>query len=528
MSPRHWKLLAIAAGVLFAGAPTAAFNYWLNGLIERQGQNEVELSARRSITLAESRIVRVIAALDDLGMRDVDSCGPEQIDTLRRVAFSVTPVKELSVVSVAGETLCTDIGVTWGRREIVSSQTISSAGDLFFEVVQVGDRAERMVRVRRQSAGLPGVAALVPADLFIAQVSTQGATLSSHTRMMTRDGTMVGEAGILVDPETAGGAFVATRASDRYGLQVNVVLPRSGVAVGSVNLRELGFVVTAGAALVIIAFGLLVPWRGRDNNPITQIEKAIRAGEFVPYYQPIIDIKTGRLCGAEVLIRWRKRDGTLVSPTAFIPLAESSGLILPITRNLMRQVRDELGEAYRRRPLLRVSFNLAAAHFIDDDIVGDVRKIFENSAIRLPQVVLELTERQQLANLTAARRVIAALQGLGVKVAIDDVGAGHSGLSYMLKLGVDVIKVDKIFIDALGSDRDSIRIIDTLVDLAASMRMEIVAEGVETFDQMVALREHGIRQAQGHLFAPALPGSSFLKLIEAIEPLGRPAVAAVA
>jgi sensor c-di-GMP phosphodiesterase-like protein len=142
--------------------------------------------------------------------------------------------------------------------------------------------------------------------------------------------------------------------------------------------------------------------------------------------------------------------------------------------------------------------------------------------------VLELTERQQLANLTAARRVIAALQGLGVKVAIDDVGAGHSGLSYMLKLGVDVIKVDKIFIDALGSDRDSIRIIDTLVDLAASMRMEIVAEGVETFDQMVALREHGIRQAQGHLFAPALPGSSFLKLIEAIEPLGRPAVAAVA
>ena len=148
-----------------------------------------------------------------------------------------------------------------------------------------------------------------------------------------------------------------------------------------------------------------------------------------------------------------------------------------------------------------------------------MRRIFNKSPIRLSQVVLEVTERQPLENLTETRRVVAALQGLGVRIAIDDVGTGHSGLSYMLKLGVDIIKIDKMFIDALGTDRNSNTIIETLIDLAQNMRMEIIAEGVESFEQVVHLRELGIRAAQGFVFAPPLPGSAFLQLVEAIDPL---------
>ncbi len=115
--------------------------------------------------------------------------------------------------------------------------------------------------------------------------------------------------------------------------------------------------------------------------------------------------------------------------------------------------------------------------------------------------------------------MIAALQGLGVRVAIDDVGTGHSGLSYMLKLGVDIIKIDKMFIDAIGTDRNSNTIIETLIDLAQNMRMEIIAEGVESFEQVVHLRELGVRSAQGYVFAPPLPCSAFLQLVEAIDPI---------
>ena len=115
--------------------------------------------------------------------------------------------------------------------------------------------------------------------------------------------------------------------------------------------------------------------------------------------------------------------------------------------------------------------------------------------------------------------MIAALQGLGCKVAIDDVGSGHSGLSYMLKLGADMVKIDKMFVDALGSDRNSNTIIETLVELARNMKIEVVAEGVESFDQVVKLRDLGVGSAQGYVFAPPLPGPSFLKLIEAMDPI---------
>jgi EAL domain-containing protein (putative c-di-GMP-specific phosphodiesterase class I) len=190
----------------------------------------------------------------------------------------------------------------------------------------------------------------------------------------------------------------------------------------------------------------------------------------------------------------------------------------------MRRARDEIGPAYRRRPKLQVGFNLAAAHFANETIVKDVRTIFEDSPIRLSQVVLEVTERQPIENLTETRRIIAALQGLGVTISIDDVGTGHSGLSYMLKLGVDSIKIDKMFIDAIGTDRNSATIVETLIELARNLRMDIVAEGVESFEQVVFLRDLGIRAAQGYVFAPPLPTASFLTLVDAIDPLPEPSL----
>jgi len=269
--------------------------------------------------------------------------------------------------------------------------------------------------------------------------------------------------------------------------------------------------------VIVGAIVWLLPRRG-GNNPIAAIERALAAGEFVPYYQPIVDIRSGQLRGAEVLVRWKKPDGSLVLPGAFIPLAESSGLIREMTCDLMRRVCTEAGEAIGRRPALKISFNFAGQLFGDESIVKDVRKIFANGAIKLSQVVLELTERDPIENFTETRRVIAALQGLGIRIAIDDVGTGHSGLSYILKLGVDIIKIDKMFVDAIGTDRNSTTIVETLIDLAHNMRMDVVAEGVENFEQVMHLRELGVRSAQGYVFAPPLPGSAFLQLIEAIDP----------
>ena len=499
------NIFAIIVGVLLAGAPLLAFDFWLGGLIDRQGQDEVDTSAKRAIGLAEFRVTQVIAALDGLAARGVDSCGPDDIEAMRHAGFDTTPIKEIAVVGPDGQTLCTDLGLPLGQRKVVASEPLVGATWYSFEIVQL-ENGQPMVRLRRNvGAGPNGIAALVPAILFLPQVSTHGNLFHAYAHIATANGAVIGNSG--EHPDAADAAFVGKTKSEKFGFNAEISMPRGNVIAGHAELQWLGLFATGAVIMILGAFSVLMP-RRTPGNPVADIENALQAGEFVPYYQPIVDIRSGQLRGAEVLVRWRKPDGTLVLPGSFIPLAESSGLIREMTRDLMRRVCVEAGAAIGRRPALKISFNFAGQLFGDETIVNDVRKIFSGSPIKLSQVVLEVTERDPIENFTATRQTIAAFQGLGVRIAIDDVGTGHSGLSYMLKLGVDIIKIDKMFVDAIGTDRNSTTIVETLVDLAHNMRMDVVAEGVENFEQVMYLRELGIRSAQGYVFAPPLPGKS--------------------
>ena len=510
------NIIAIAVGVLLAGAPLAAFNFWLNGLVDRRGLEEVDTSVKRAIALAESRVTQVIAMLDGLAARGVDSCQPGDVAAMRQAAFDTMPVKEIGVVGPDGQTQCTHLGLPLGERQLVSSEPLAGASWYTLDLIQL-ENGQPMVRLRRNvGAGPNGIAALVPAFLFLPQVSTQGGPFSAYAHIATANGGSIGKIGIR--PTASDAAFVAKMKSDKFGFNAEISMPRGHVIAGHADLEWLSLFAT-GAVLMIVGVISVLMTRRAAGNPVAELERALQAGEFVPYYQPIVDICSGQLRGAEVLARWRKPDGTLVLPSAFIPLAESSGLIRQLTRDQMRRVCAEAGAAIGRRPALKISFNFAGQLFGDDKIVKDVRNIFSASPIKLSQVVLEVTERDPIENFTATRQTIAALQGLGVRIAIDDVGTGHSGLSYMLKLGVDIIKIDKMFVDAIGTDRNSTTIVETLVDLAHNMRMDVVAEGVENFEQVMYLRELGVRSAQGYVFAPPLPGKSFLQLVEALDPL---------
>jgi len=514
VSSRKAIVLAILAGILLAGVPMAAFNFWLDALGQRQDDRESETVTNRTVGLAEARLGRTIAVLDELALRGVASCRGDHLDAFRKANLGSSPIKELSVVGPDGQTLCSDLGLAPAERKVLASQRVLERPEVLLEAVRVGDKQEPFLRVRRPAvAGFNSLAALIPSDMLLARVSTRGNLITSNTRMSMANGVVIGEIGSAPDPEKFVGK---SQSSNVYGLTVTTSMQRT-TSEDHPDLQMIGASITAILALVIFMFMVVLPKRERDN-PVIEMENALKAGEFVPYYQPVVDIINGRLRGAEVLMRWRKPDGSVIAPAAFIPLAESSGLITEMTRHIMRAVRDELAETICDRPFMRIGFNLSAHHFNDEVLVADMREIFEGSSLRLTQIVLEVTERQPLESLTIARRVIAALQGLGIKIAIDDVGAGHSGLSYMLKLGVDIIKIDKMFIDALGHDTNSTTIIETLVDLARNMRMDIVAEGVENFEQVIALRERGIRAAQGYVFAPPLPGSSFIELVEAIDP----------
>lgn len=510
------NLFAIVVGAVLAGGPFIAFNLWLGNLIERQGQSEVSTAAQRAIALAEARVRDAVGALDNLASAGVRSCDQQDLDAMRHAAFNTIPVKEIAIIGSDGKTLCNHLGLPPGERTVISSEPMVGVTGYRFDIISLPG-GERMVRLRRDvGADHNSISALVPTVLFLPQVSTRGGPFSGYARIVTAQGATIGEVGSrTADSESAN--FGADIRSNKFGFDVEILSPRARIEAEHADFKWFGLF-AAGIMMTVTGFVVLIPRRA-PRNPVAEIERALAAGEFIPYYQPVVDIRSGQLRGAEVLVRWRKSDGTLVLPGAFIPLMESSDLIDDLTRRLMRKACTEVGPALGRRPDLRISFNFAGKLFSQPSIVKDVRNIFVNTPIKFSQVVLEVTERDPIENFTETRRTIAALQGLGVRIAIDDVGTGHSGLSYMLKLGVDIIKIDKMFVDAIGTDRNSTTIVETLVDLARNMRMDVVAEGVENFEQVMHLRALGVRSAQGYVFAPPLPGGSFLQLVEALDPL---------
>jgi sensor c-di-GMP phosphodiesterase-like protein len=515
LSAKQSRVVAVLVGIALAGAGMSALNYWRRHAVDQMGRAQVEIAAQRLIEVAEYRLDAALASLDKLDQDGNAGCSSNQLDSLRQAAFSNPWVKEIEVLDGGGRVRCSSSGSVVGPRRFLSANDAADMPTEAISLIQFGDK-DRLLRLVVRGKDGTALAAFIPAALFGAHMQQQGPLRILDARMTTRDGTVISE--YRAEPPGAGGdSFRATWQSQRFGLVATATMSREAISAGVGHGETTGIFFGAIAMIAVVGFGRLRP--RRQSDPILELERAIAANEFVPFYQPVVDIRTGRLRGAEVLIRWHKPDGTIIVPSVFIPLAESTGLIIPLTRALMRRARDEMSAVLAARPNIKIGFNLAALHFADETIVSDVRDIFDKSPIQLRQVILEVTERQPLENLAAARRVIASLQDLGCSVAIDDVGTGHGGLSYMLKLGADTIKIDKMFIDGILTEHHSGKIIESLVDLARNMRMDVVAEGVESFEQVVKLRELGILAAQGHVFCPPVPASSFLQLVEAIAPI---------
>jgi sensor c-di-GMP phosphodiesterase-like protein len=283
----------------------------------------------------------------------------------------------------------------------------------------------------------------------------------------------------------------ATGFAGELPLKVDYVQP---FAVARAGYADLDLSFTMVACIMSGAFLLLaLHYVRRSRMPAFDLEQAIVRGEIKPYYQPVINLRTGSLIGCEVLCRWEKRNGQVIMPGAFIDFAEVTGLAIPMTLSLMQQVRNDLGDLCRQMPELKVSINLFEGHFRDTSVIEDVQAIFGNSKIDYRQLVFEITERHPLANSVVATSVIAGLHALGAKLAMDDAGTGHSNLAYLATLGVDVIKIDRIFVDMIKPGTTQVPVLDGLIAMAMALNCEIVAEGVETEAQALAL--HATRPA---------------------------------
>ncbi len=233
-----------------------------------------------------------------------------------------------------------------------------------------------------------------------------------------------------------------------------------------------------------------------------QLRRAIEQQELTLHYQPKFSLASGEISGMEALLRWPQRDGGMISPVEFIPMAEDTGLIIPLGEWILQQAfADTLALERRTGHALQVAVNLSARQFQHHALEATIRDAMEQSGIPAHQVELELTESMLMHNVEDANRMMQRLRGLGVSLAIDDFGTGYSSLAYLRQFPVNTLKIDRSFVNDLSCANSSACIITAIIGLGEGLGLTVVAEGIETAQQHEHLKQAGCALAQGYYLA---------------------------
>lgn len=254
---------------------------------------------------------------------------------------------------------------------------------------------------------------------------------------------------------------------------------------------------------------------GTRLNLERRLRRALRDGEFLLHYQPQVDICTGRIVGMEALVRWDDPEVGLVPPAAFIPVAEESGLIGPLSEWVLREAcRQNKAWQDEGLPPARMSVNLSARQFQQRDIAKLVMSILEETGLEPQYLELELTESTIMRNAEEAVLMLNELHALGIGLAIDDFGTGYSSLSYLKRFPVDRLKIDRSFVSDIGASNDDETITSAIIALAHSLQLQVIAEGVETAAQLDFLKERACHEMQGNFFAQPMPHDGIADLLQ--------------
>ena len=248
----------------------------------------------------------------------------------------------------------------------------------------------------------------------------------------------------------------------------------------------------------------------------TDLRTAIERGELTMFYQPIISLDSMQIFGFESLIRWNHPTRGLVPPNEFIPVSEQTGFIVPLTLWILRTSCRQMVEWQRKNPLhknLVVSVNLSGKHFAQKDIVQQIKSIITETGINPACLKLELTESAVMENAESVISMMKQIRELGIQLSIDDFGTGYSSLSYLHRFPINTLKVDRSFVNTMEDGSENGEIVRTVIALAKTLRLDVIAEGIETIHQLHQLRVLGCEYGQGYLFSRPVPADEAEKLI---------------
>ncbi|WP_334174196.1 EAL domain-containing protein [Pseudoxanthobacter sp.] len=505
---RRFHIIAVAVllGILGAALPLAA-TAWIARYRALQDElGDLQQTAHNVLLRARRTAAQVDDTLKTIAASHLTPCSQPHIEEMRRLTAAAISVEEIGYFQ-GGFLKCTSwgptrvivpreapayvlpdgLGVTLDVEPRVSARTTMAAFDL-------GDYNALVVPARFVDVLLDdGMAVALATEDGRAFATVDPAALPPLT--LLRGGNREGMA--------AGKLFVVRRDA---GLIVLVSEPAAEL---SNRVDRLLLLLLPVGGFIAVFIVVVVVWLSRKRlSPRAELEIAVRKDEFVVCYQPLIALASGRCVGAEALVRWRRPDGSMVRPDLFIPLAEETGLILPITDRVIGHVMHDMRDVLRSDPSLHIAINICADDMRTGRVLDVLGPQLRAAGLGAGQIWLEATERGFI-DIHEARATLERAREAGYTIAIDDFGTGYSSLQYLHGLPVDGLKIDKSFVETIDRETATSAVTAHIIDMAKSLGLFLVAEGVETERQAAYLRDNGVAFAQGWLFARPLPAAEF-------------------
>ncbi|QSN62223.1 EAL domain-containing protein [Caballeronia sp. M1242] len=504
--------------VMIAALAPAVIGLTLAARSERQARVErLGKLADATLLRAEELTRRLSGALGDIGNVSDAPCSTSYLRALRHIALTNAPLRDAGAYDRDGRWQCSSsLGAVsagasdslalpppdWRSRDGVSA---------WYGMARLPGGKDSLVMGRGgvyiaadPSLYVDGIDANIARSPEVAVINTEARRVIAGTPATDASAVLAVYRSL---PSLLDCASVAVRRSATMPLAVVVSTPRE---TWRTRARSLPWEwLLAGIATGVLCASWAAYAIVRRLSPRGQLRDAVRRHQFIVAYQPIVDLATRQCVGAEALVRWKHHD-RIVRPDHFIPLAEHRGLIQAITDQVLDTVLLELGDFLRRYADYYISVNVSAPDLTTHRFLGVIGPALARQGIRPQQIRIEATERGFL-DADAAKEVISAFRAAGHAVYLDDFGTGYSSLSHLQTFRVDGLKIDKSFVDTVGQDAASSSVASHIIEMAATLGVQVIAEGIEREEQAAYLHARGAQFGQGWLFSPPLTAAEFIR-----------------
>ncbi|GGP19171.1 cyclic diguanylate phosphodiesterase [Silvimonas iriomotensis] len=513
---QHSYVVLLVLGIIaVAIIPVGIMTFVAEQRAQAREYDALVLYARRGLSRVEMVYTNARDALEQMKRIDADTCGDEYLQDMRRVALMHRYVQNIVTLRDGQYVMC---GAMLGRLQpqarLKQPSWQGPRYRVWLNAYDIEDTGNPMLMIAdERNAVLIDPDSLV--DVVVEDPSLSLSLVGTATNEVVASWHNVKPEYALMgykDPGSrqADGNYYVMVKSTQYPFAVVAGEPTGNLMrhwYASLRIwLPLGILLGLAAAAAMLMF---IRSRG---SMVGQLRDAIRRKRLVMHYQPIVDLASRRCIGAEALVRWPQQHGTMIRPDVFVPLAEDNGLIQPMTDLVLELICADMATLLQLRSDLYVSINLAAIDLSTDRFIQVLAHKLPQAGIESARLAIEATERGFM-DVNSAQEVIGKLRAAGHKVLIDDFGTGYSGLSYLQTFQVDVLKIDKSFIDTVGTEAATASVAPHIVEIGHALKLKIIAEGVESEDQAQWLQAHGVQSGQGWLFGKPMPAAAFLAFL---------------